>query len=127
VHLVSHSHDDPDWLKTVDQYYTGANASIYAGSVQYIFDSVITELSKDPKKHYTFCEISYFARWYHEQTSATKEEVKGLVASEQLQFANGGWVMHDEASVHYVSMIDQTTLGHAFLKEEFDYVPTVGW
>ena len=35
--------------------------------------------------------------------------------------------MHDEASVHYVSMIDQTTLGHKFLKDEFDYKPTVGW
>ena len=36
-------------------------------------------------------------------------------------------VMHDEASAHYVSMIDQTSLGHKFLKEEFGYTPTVGW
>ena len=35
--------------------------------------------------------------------------------------------MHDEASSHYVSMIDQTSLGHKFLKEEFGYTPTVGW
>ena len=35
--------------------------------------------------------------------------------------------MHDEASSHYVSMIDQTSLGHKFLKEEFRYTPTVGW
>lgn len=35
--------------------------------------------------------------------------------------------MHDEASAHYVSMIDQTTLGHEFLKRELDYYPRVGW
>jgi len=35
--------------------------------------------------------------------------------------------MHDEATTHYMGMIDQTTLGHQFLKQEFDYVPSVGW
>ena len=35
--------------------------------------------------------------------------------------------MHDEASAHYMSMIDQTELGHKFLKDELNYIPTVGW
>ena len=64
VHIVPHSHDDPGWFKTVDQYYSGANSSIYTASVQYIFDSVVTELLKDKNRRYTFCEISFFARWY---------------------------------------------------------------
>jgi hypothetical protein len=45
----------------------------------------------------------------------------------QLHFANGGWVMHDEACSHAVSMVDQTTLGHRFLLSEFGYVPRAGW
>lgn len=53
--------------------------------------------------------------------------MRGLVKSGQLQFINGGWSMHDEACTHYVSMIENTAFGHRFLKEEFDYVPTVGW
>jgi alpha-mannosidase len=50
-----------------------------------------------------------------------------LLSGGQLHFANGGWVMHDEACTHYVSMVDQTTLGHRFLLKEFGYVPRAGW
>ncbi|XP_078151980.1 alpha-mannosidase-like isoform X2 [Carex rostrata] len=35
--------------------------------------------------------------------------------------------MHDEATTHYIDMIDQTTLGHRFIKEQFGKVPRVGW
>jgi alpha-mannosidase len=35
--------------------------------------------------------------------------------------------MHDEACTHFVSMVDQTTLGHRFLLSEFGYVPRAGW
>jgi alpha-mannosidase len=34
--------------------------------------------------------------------------------------------MHDEAAAHYAGMIDQTTLGHQFLKKEFGVAPRVG-
>jgi len=113
VHLIMHSHDDPGWLKTVDQYYTGANSSVYLASVQYIFDSVVTELNKDSERHFTFCEMSFMSRWYYEQSPKMKETFKRLVKSGQITIVNGGWVMHDEAASHYVSMIDQTTLGNS--------------
>lgn len=35
--------------------------------------------------------------------------------------------MHDEAATHYIDMIDQTTLGHQFLKKEFGVTPRIGW
>jgi len=35
--------------------------------------------------------------------------------------------MHDEAATHYVDMIDQTTLGHRFIKQQFGKVPRIGW
>lgn len=37
-------------------------------------------------------------------------------------------MLSDEAALHYVAAVDQTTLGHRFISEEFDgYKPRVGW
>ena len=38
VHLVSHSHMDVGWLKTVDQCYFGANNTIQRASCQFILE-----------------------------------------------------------------------------------------
>lgn len=37
--------------------------------------------------------------------------------------------MHDEATAHYVGMVDQTHLGHDFLRREFgeEALPKVAW
>lgn len=35
--------------------------------------------------------------------------------------------MHDEATCHYIDMIDQTTLGHGLIKEHFNKTPRAGW
>jgi hypothetical protein len=44
-----------------------------------------------------------------------------------VMFRNGGWCMHDEAVVHYIDMIDQTTLGHRMIKKQFKKIPRAGW
>lgn len=35
--------------------------------------------------------------------------------------------MHDEAATHYIDMIDQTTLGHRYIKDQFNVTPRIGW
>mmetsp|Transcript_3428 Transcript_3428/g.7967 ORF Transcript_3428/g.7967 Transcript_3428/m.7967 type:complete len:788 (+) Transcript_3428:97-2460(+) len=128
VHIVPHTHDDVGWLKTVDQYYYGANNTIQHAGVRYILDSVITQLQQDPARRFTYVEMAFFSRWFYDQTPSMQDTVRGLVASGQLDFVNGGWCMHDEATTHYAAMIDQTTLGHWFLAKEFDgFAPRVGW
>ena len=110
VHLVPHTHDDVGWLKTVDQYYSGTNRSIDGAGVKYILNSVVQELQKDPSRTFIYVEMAFFARWWSEQTKSTKDIVKRLVASKQLEFVNAGWSMNDEGATHYNAIIDQVSV-----------------
>ncbi|KAL8108947.1 alpha-mannosidase At3g26720-like [Apium graveolens] len=127
VHLVPHSHDDVGWLKTVDQYYFGGNNSIRGACVQNVLDSVIQALLDDKNRKFIYVEMAFFQRWWRQQSPALKKKVKDLVNSGQLEFINGGMCMHDEATPHYIDLIDQTTMGHLFIKDEFGQTPRVGW
>ncbi|KAK6267068.1 hypothetical protein QUC31_017905 [Theobroma cacao] len=127
VHLVPHSHDDVGWLKTVDQYYFGGNNSIRGACVQNVLDSVISALLEDKNRKFIYVEMAFFQRWWRQQSNAKKIKVKELVDSGQLEFINGGMCMHDEATPHYIDLIDQTTLGHKYIKDEFGQIPRVGW
>ncbi|GMP29805.1 hypothetical protein CsSME_00004761 [Camellia sinensis var. sinensis] len=127
VHLVPHSHDDVGWLKTVDQYYVGANNSIRGACVQDVLDSVISALLEDKNRKFIYVEMAFFQRWWRQQSKVLKTKVQELVNSGQLEFINGGMCMHDEATPHYIDLIDQTTLGHQFIKKEFGQKPRVGW
>ena len=121
VHLVPHTHDDVGWLSTVDQYYYQ--------HVQHIITSVVQGLKRVPERKFVYVEQAYFQRWWRQQNEDIHNLTRHLVHSGQLEFANGGWCMHDEATTHYVDMIDQTTLGHQYIVEEFgpEANPTVGW
>ena len=58
VHIVPHTHDDPGWLKTADQYYYGSNTTIYNAGVQYVLDTVVENLETDEKKQFVYGIIS---------------------------------------------------------------------
>ena len=186
-------------MKTVDQYYWGANQTIQAAGVQYVLDTVVQvgqidhhglvhslvlvhpplclttkcdcvqALVANPNRKFVYAEMvrhaaarpaprclppvaapcplpacrqthntraspppppprqSFFTRWWDQQDDEMRETVAALVAEGRLDFVNGGYVQHDEATAHYAAMIDQTTLGHRFLKKTFGKVPRVGW
>ncbi|KAK9948409.1 hypothetical protein M0R45_003985 [Rubus argutus] len=127
VHLVAHSHDDVGWLKTIDQYYVGSNNSIQGACIENTLDSVVASLVRDPNRKFVFAEMAFFQRWWLTQSMEVQERVRKLVDAGQLEFVNGGWCMHDEAVAHYIDMIDQTTLGHLAIKEQFNKTPRAGW
>eukprot|EP01118_Nematostelium_gracile_P016074 TRINITY_DN6577_c0_g1_i2.p1 TRINITY_DN6577_c0_g1~~TRINITY_DN6577_c0_g1_i2.p1 ORF type:complete len:961 (+),score=254.85 TRINITY_DN6577_c0_g1_i2:83-2884(+) len=127
VHVVAHTHDDVGWLKTVDEYYYGANSSIQDAGVQYILDTVVDALMKDEHKKFIYVEIAFFMRWWREQDEFKKEAVRGLVREGRLEFINGGWCMNDEANTHFTAIIEQMTRGHQFIFDEFGVRPRIGW
>ena len=49
----------------------------------------------------------------------SKDNEPKLVKNKQLEFINGGWCMHDEASPLWTAMVDQTTRGHQWLFKTF--------
>uniref|UniRef100_A0A8K9XI24 Alpha-mannosidase n=1 Tax=Oncorhynchus mykiss TaxID=8022 RepID=A0A8K9XI24_ONCMY len=129
VHLVPHTHDDVGWLKTVDQYFYGDRNDIQHAGVQYILDSVVDQLLKNPDRRFIYVETAFFYRWWKQQTDDMQNTVKQLVNEGRLEFVNGGWCMSDEATTHYSAVIDQMTMGLRFLNDTFGHCgrPRVAW
>ena len=127
VHIVPHSHDDVGWLKTVDQYYSGGKNGIYHAGVQYILDTAIDELWRDPVKRFTYVEMGFFERWWRRQSEEIKDIVRVLIAEDRLEIVNGGYSMSDEATPYFEDFINNMRSGHEFLFREFGVTPRIGW
>lgn len=63
---------------------------------------------------FIYVEMAFFWQWWEEQNQETRDVVRDLVAQGRLEFVNGGWCMNDEATTHYVDIIDQMSLGLRF-------------
>uniref|UniRef100_A0A5F9DGB1 Alpha-mannosidase n=1 Tax=Oryctolagus cuniculus TaxID=9986 RepID=A0A5F9DGB1_RABIT len=102
---------------------------LHHGAVKNILDSVISALRAEPSRRFVYVEMAFFSRWWHQQTFTTRQAVWELVHQGRLEFANGGWVMNDEAATHYGAIVDQMTLGLRFLQDTFgdDGRPRVAW
>ncbi|MEQ2159382.1 hypothetical protein GOODEAATRI_022294, partial [Goodea atripinnis] len=102
---------------------------IQHAGVQYILDSVVDQLLKNPDRRFIYVETGFFYRWWKQQSSSMQQTVKQLVNEGRLEFVNGGWCMSDEATTHYSAVIDQMTIGLRFLNETFGICgrPRVAW
>eukprot|EP00729_Bicosta_minor_P002033 gene2033-12011_t len=113
----------PPYHPPVDWEYNTTSVPVedqyFFTDVYFVIDTVIPRLAEDPNRKFIYVEIGFFARWWDQQTPKKKALTKTLVERGQLEFINGGWCMHDEASPYYTAMVDQTTRGHMFLKKNF--------
>ena len=126
---MPHSHDDTGWLKTVDQYYYGAKQDVQRAGVQYIIESVVKELARDPDKRFIQVETGFFWRWWEDKNEYMRNLTRTLVEAGQLVFTGGGWSMNDEAVTHYASIIDNMEFGLNWLVDTLGHcaVPNIGW
>ncbi|KAM0728650.1 Lysosomal alpha-mannosidase [Formica fusca] len=129
IHIVSHTHDDVGWLKTVDQYYFGSRSTIQKAGVQYILDSVIKALLADPNRRFIYVETSFLWKWWLRQNEKVRADVKMLINEGRLEIIGGAWSMNDEACTHYHSLVDQFTWGFRRLNDTFGSCarPHIGW
>ena len=123
IHVIPHTHLDPGWGMTTEEYYKQNN-------VQGIFDLVLKELSNTTVTQKTFVinEIYYFKIWYENLSEDNKNKFKDLLLKEKrIEFVGGGYVTNDEATPLYYDIIDQMRIGHQYLLEEFGIIPKTGW
>lgn len=119
VFVVPHSHNDPGWLKTFNDYFRD--------KTQYIFNNMVLKLKEDSSRKFIWSEISYLSKWWDIIDIPKKEAVKSLLQNGQLEIVTGGWVMPDEATAHYFALIDQLIEGHQWLEKNLGVKPRSGW
>ncbi|XP_022909710.2 alpha-mannosidase 2 [Onthophagus taurus] len=119
VFVVPHSHNDPGWVKTFDEYYET--------ETKHILDNMVDKLQEDSRRKFIWAEISFFAMWWSELDQESRRIVKSLLHKGQLEIVTGGWVMNDEANSHWIATLHQLTEGHLWLKKNLNYTPLNGW
>jgi hypothetical protein len=121
VFVVPHSHCDPGWLKTFDDYFQSQTREILT--------TVVDALTEDPRRTFIWAEISYLAWWWREQTLEYQAALRRLVAAGQFEIVTGGWVMPDEANSHLYALQVQLQEGHDWIRESLGEasLPKYGW
>ncbi|KAG4182108.1 hypothetical protein ERO13_A09G024200v2 [Gossypium hirsutum] len=119
VVVVPHSHNDPGWKFTVEEYYEK--------QTRHILDTIVETLSKDSRRKFIWEEMSYLERWWRDASDDKRESFTNLVRNGQLEIVGGGWVMNDEANSHYFAIIEQITEGNMWLNDTIGFIPKNSW
>ncbi|XP_013184912.2 alpha-mannosidase 2 [Amyelois transitella] len=119
VFIVPHSHNDPGWLKTFEQYFEWKTKNI--------INNIVQKLNEYPNMTFIWTEMSFLNAWWERSHPVKQKALKKLIKEGRLEITTGGWVMPDEACTHIYSLIDQFIEGHNWVKTNLGIVPKTGW
>ncbi|TKR57998.1 hypothetical protein L596_030627 [Steinernema carpocapsae] len=119
VFVVLHSHVDPGWLETFDDYY--------AHKVDSILHLAVSQLAEHADLRFIWSEVSFLERWWQTANETQRKRAKKLVAEGRFEICGGSWVMTDEATPYFWASIDDLVEGQRFLTEIFNVTPTTSW
>ncbi|KAL3873992.1 hypothetical protein ACJMK2_037065 [Sinanodonta woodiana] len=119
VIVLPHSHVDPGWLRTIDDYY------VY--QVKNILNNMVKKLNMYRNMTFVWAETVFLSMWWNELDDDVKVQVRHIIDRGQLEIVLGGWVMPDEATTTYTSVIDQLVEGHQWLWENVQVRPKNSW
>lgn len=112
VIIVPHSHNDPGWLKTFEQYFYYESKDI--------LNNMVKKLNQYPNMTFIWSEISFLSMWWEQAHPTKRKALKRFVDEGRLEITTGGWVMTDEATTHLYAMVDQLVEGKIqFLFQNF--------
>ncbi|XP_035436664.2 alpha-mannosidase 2 [Spodoptera frugiperda] len=119
VIVVPHSHNDPGWLKTFEQYFEWKTKNI--------INNIVNKLHQYPNMTFIWTEISFLNAWWERSHPVKQKALKKLIKEGRLEITTGGWVMPDEACTHIYALIDQFIEGHHWVKTNLGVIPKTGW
>ncbi|XP_045783844.1 alpha-mannosidase 2 isoform X3 [Maniola jurtina] len=119
VIVVPHSHNDPGWLKTFEQYFELKTKNI--------INNIVQKLNQHPNMTFIWTEISFLNAWWERTHPVKQKALKKLIKEGRLEITAGGWVMPDEACTHIYALVDQFIEGHNWVKTNLGIAPKTGW
>ncbi|CAM4802040.1 unnamed protein product [Rotaria magnacalcarata] len=138
--LMPHSHADPGWRSTYEEYFVHA--------VYHILNTMIDILETNKKYKFVWAEMSFLSLWWDQATPKQHSLLKKFLKNQQLEIVTGAWVipseyvdltihyvlfwlfkvMNDEANTHYFAMLDQLIEGHQFIENKLGNITVrSGW
>ena len=119
VIVIPHSHSDPGWHKTVDNYFEE--------QTKQTLDSMVRKLQLYPNMTFVWAESVFLSMWWTKLSLNEQLSVRHLLQRGQLEIVGGSWVVPDEANPHYFALIDQMIEGHQWLKDNIGIYPLNTW